>query len=232
MIVNRAPPSARFSARTVAAVQLDQVLDDRQAEAGAAGIARARLVDAVEALEHARQILVGNARALVGHRRSPTRAVAARAPRSRIVVLLGRVGGRVRDQIAQRVVQLGRIGAHASRRPARSSISTRWLRALERRRDVGDDRLRRALRVSQRDEVERLLAGVEPRQPQQILDQPLHPLRVARDDLEKAAAVLVAPRRRRTAPRRSRGSRSAACAARARRWRRSRAGSDRRAAAR
>ena len=52
-----------------AAVQLDQVLDDGEAEAGAAGIALAagaRLVDAVEALEDARQVGVGNAAALVG----------------------------------------------------------------------------------------------------------------------------------------------------------------------
>ena len=38
------------------------------------------------------------------------------------------------------------------------------------------------------DDVERLLAGVEPRQPQQILDQPLHPLRVPPDDLEEPRA--------------------------------------------
>ena len=40
-----------------AAVRLDDVLDDGQAEAGAAELARARLVDAVEALGQARQIL-------------------------------------------------------------------------------------------------------------------------------------------------------------------------------
>ena len=61
-------PAARFSARTRAAVQLDEVLHDRQPEPGAAGIAGARLVDAVEALEDPRQILVRNARALVRHR--------------------------------------------------------------------------------------------------------------------------------------------------------------------
>ena len=40
-------------------------------------------------------------------------------------------------------------------------------------------------------EIERLLTGVEPRQPQQILDEPLHPLRVARDDLEEPAALVL-----------------------------------------
>ncbi len=46
-----------------AAVQFHQVLDDRQSEAGAARIARARLVDAIEPLEHARQIVVRESRA-------------------------------------------------------------------------------------------------------------------------------------------------------------------------
>ena len=41
------------------------------------------------------------------------------------------------------------------------------------------------------DEIERLLAGVEPRQPQQILDQPLHPLRVPRDDLEEPPPLVL-----------------------------------------
>ena len=66
-IVNDRAALAAGSRRDLAAVQLDQVLDDRQAQAGAARIARAarsRLVDAIEALEDARQIRVGNARAL------------------------------------------------------------------------------------------------------------------------------------------------------------------------
>ena len=36
--------------------------------------------------------------------------------------------------------------------------------------------------------LERLLAGVEPRQAQQVAHQPLHPQRVAADDLEERAA--------------------------------------------
>ena len=44
---------------------LHNVLDDGEAEAGAAGFARARLVDAVEALEDALQVLGGNAGAEV-----------------------------------------------------------------------------------------------------------------------------------------------------------------------
>ena len=52
--MNTAPPFGRFAARDLAAVEFDQVLDDGEAEAGAAGIlaaAGARLVDAIEALE-------------------------------------------------------------------------------------------------------------------------------------------------------------------------------------
>ena len=78
--MNRAPPSGAVLDVDAAAVQLDQVLDDRQPEAGAAGIAGARLVHAVEPLEDARQILVGNARTFVGHgdRRSrPSAGVAS-----------------------------------------------------------------------------------------------------------------------------------------------------------
>ena len=45
---------------------LDQVLDDRQAQAGAAQLARTRLVHAVEALEDARQVGLRDADAVVG----------------------------------------------------------------------------------------------------------------------------------------------------------------------
>ncbi len=48
-----------------AAVSLHNVLDDGKAEAGAAGFARARLVNAVEALKDALQVLGGDAGAEV-----------------------------------------------------------------------------------------------------------------------------------------------------------------------
>src|SRR5258708_37402109 len=48
-----------------AAVAVDHVLDDGEAEAGAAQLARARGVDAVEALGEPRQMVGGNAVALV-----------------------------------------------------------------------------------------------------------------------------------------------------------------------
>ncbi len=46
---------------------LHHMLDDRQAQAGAAGVARAAAVDPVEALGQARQVLAGNADAGVTH---------------------------------------------------------------------------------------------------------------------------------------------------------------------
>src|SRR5580693_3070944 len=60
----------RSSSRTVfhphaAAMELDEVLHDGEAEARPAWIARARLVHTVEALENPREILVGNSGSLV-----------------------------------------------------------------------------------------------------------------------------------------------------------------------
>ena len=59
--------------RHLAAHGLDHVLDDRQTEAGPTELARATRVDAVEALEDARQVLGGDARAGVGHDEPDTR---------------------------------------------------------------------------------------------------------------------------------------------------------------
>ena len=65
--------------RTVPPVQLDEVLDDREAQPGAARVARREpLVDAVEALEDARQVRLRDARAVVGYRRSGRRVLRAR----------------------------------------------------------------------------------------------------------------------------------------------------------
>src|SRR5688500_11241218 len=71
------------------AMALDDVLDDRQAEPGAAGFAAARGVGPVEALGHPAQMLARNSRSVVAHRdahestlanrRDPDRALAALA---------------------------------------------------------------------------------------------------------------------------------------------------------
>ena len=51
---------------TVPPLALDHVLHEREPQAGAAAFAAARAVDAVEALEEARQVLGGDSRAGVG----------------------------------------------------------------------------------------------------------------------------------------------------------------------
>ena len=60
---------------------------------------------------------------------------------------------------------------------------------VERARHVGDDVVHERADVAV-DDIERLLAGVEPREPQQILDEPLHALGMARDDRQEPPALL------------------------------------------
>ena len=64
----RAALARALSTADRAAVQLDQLLHQRQADAGALVGAAARALDAVEALEDVRQLLGGNAGAGVAHR--------------------------------------------------------------------------------------------------------------------------------------------------------------------
>ena len=66
-----------------AAVALHHVLDDRQAQAGAAGVARAAAVDAVEALGQARQVLARDADAVVAHLELGAAVAVAHAPGDR-----------------------------------------------------------------------------------------------------------------------------------------------------
>ena len=66
--VKRATALGPVFGADAAAMQLDQVLDNRQSQAGAARIAGARLVDAIEALENPRQILFGNSGPAIGDR--------------------------------------------------------------------------------------------------------------------------------------------------------------------
>ena len=70
----------------LAAVVADGVLDDREAETGAAGRARPGRIDAVEALEDPLLLLLGDPDALVGHgdlddiRRGRWTPIATRVP--------------------------------------------------------------------------------------------------------------------------------------------------------
>ena len=84
----------------LAAVGGGDVLDDREAEAGAAGGAVPRRVDAVEPLEDAVELVRRDADALVGDADVDGGVVAGRGDHDRGA--LGRVGDGVGDQVAHR----------------------------------------------------------------------------------------------------------------------------------
>jgi len=89
-------------------VALQHVLDDGQAQTGAAGVARAAAVDAVEALGQARQVLGGDAGAGVLHGKARA-TVGQRLPLHRDPATRRGVTHRVGDQVGQRAVQLGGV---------------------------------------------------------------------------------------------------------------------------
>src|SRR5258706_16395610 len=75
------------------------MLDDRQAEASAAGLARTAAIDAVEALGEAREMLGCDADAGVLHRER--RAVGDLEPYQPYFAVLGRIADGVRDQVTE-----------------------------------------------------------------------------------------------------------------------------------
>ncbi len=81
-----------------------RVLDDGQAQAGAAGVGRAAGVDPVETLGEARDVLGLDARAAVLHRQ--VRALASRQQRMRISPPSGAVLDRVEHQVGEGAAQL------------------------------------------------------------------------------------------------------------------------------
>src|SRR3954468_2925732 len=94
----------------------DGMLDDGEAEAGAAGLARAAAVDAVEALGEAGNVLVRDADARVLH--AERSAVEAVAPKEPDLAALRRVADRVRDQVAEGACQLRLRAKNVDRRLA------------------------------------------------------------------------------------------------------------------
>ena len=75
-MVNVVPAPTALSTSIVAAVQPHQLLHQREADAAALEAAALRALDAVEALEQARQLLLRNADAGVAHAR-PRRAASS-----------------------------------------------------------------------------------------------------------------------------------------------------------
>ena len=84
---------------------LHHVLDDRQAETGSAGLARAAAVDAIEALGEAREMGPGDAAPAVDDR-DLAAAVVGQLPGDVDPAAVGRVADRVADQVADRAQQL------------------------------------------------------------------------------------------------------------------------------
>src|SRR5690606_5713903 len=104
--------------------------------------------------------------------------------------VLRRVGRSVLHQVAQHVVQLGRVGANGRETggyPDGDVLPT----LVDGRLQVGQDAREQALdgRLGQ---FQRLLPRVEPRQAQQVLHQPFHAGGVPRDDLEEALRLVGA----------------------------------------
>src|SRR5690606_26505193 len=106
-------------------VQAQHVLDDGQAQAGTAALARAAGRDAVEAFGQARQVRGGNAVAAVAHREYSAAVVAAR--QAQFDAAAGRgVTHRIADQVGERAVQFAgrspevdaRVVHHLDRVPA------------------------------------------------------------------------------------------------------------------
>src|SRR3954471_19874802 len=85
-------------------MELQHVLDDRKAKAGAAGLARAARRDAVETLGQPRQVLCRNALAGVGYRKTPAECVGF--PAERDAPARWRVAHRVTDKVGERAVQI------------------------------------------------------------------------------------------------------------------------------
>ena len=77
------PALSSLSARMAPPWVCDDVAGDGEAEAGAAGLAGAGLVDAVEALEDAGEVLGGDARAEVAHAELDRRAMGSGTSRAR-----------------------------------------------------------------------------------------------------------------------------------------------------
>ena len=99
----------------------------------------------------------------------------------------GRVVHGVLDEIADDVVQLGGIALDVPRLSDDVNGDPLIL-VLDRRRKIGCYRAEDLLDIAASG-FEELLPRVEAREPQEILDQPLHSRRVSRDDLEELVRV-------------------------------------------
>ena len=164
-----------------------QVPDDGEAEPGAAQLARARLVDPVEALGDAGQVAPRDADARVGHRHLDPVPGDQRSPDAHVPAARG-VLDRVVDQVDQDLdepVVIGGDGDQARRHGAgEPDASARRPRPDDGHHRV-DDLVERGRRQRQRDPPE-----LDVRQLGEVADEAPEPLGVAKDDLEEFPRVL------------------------------------------
>ena len=154
---------------------------DREAETGTAARPRTRAVGAVEALEDARSLLLGQSRPMVGDDELGTPVDLpeldgnSRAGR--------RVRSRVREQVVEHLAEAGLVARHRRRLDRELDRSAR----LDDARGV--DRL-----ADHCGEIDRLLlegpALVETREEEQVVDEEVHPLRLARDPGHRPLEIL------------------------------------------
>ena len=132
-----------LSTRDRAAVQLDQLLHQREPDAGALVGAAARALDPVEALEEARQLGRGDADAGVAHRELDA-APSAAPQRDRDLALEGElegVGEQVQDDLLPHLaVDVDRLGRAAGSRPSSASPA----RSIAERKSLASSRGERA----------------------------------------------------------------------------------------
>ena len=173
--------------RRRAAVQLDQLLHQRQPDAGALVRAAARALDAVEALEHARQLVGRDADAGVAHAaarrgRRPRAAGRRCVPSKRE---LERVGEQVEDDLLPHVaVDVDRLGQRRAVDDRDASPARSTARA-EHAGQIGGERARgRPARSAALD-----AAGLDAREVEQRVDQLQQPQPVAVDDSSARAAA-------------------------------------------
>src|SRR5690349_16004602 len=184
--IERGPLSDRaFHARR-AVVRGHQVLDNREAQPGAAELARARLVHPVEALEQARQILLRNADPGIAHkeldhlgpRRGADRDFAAR--------------GRVLDRVIQQVAQHLRHGFAIAPNHGivRSRLFAQTNPRFLRDRPHHFQSVVNHVIDQVRAKLEFLALLLDAREREQIFGEPRQPLGVVADDGEKAHVVI------------------------------------------
>ena len=116
---------------------LDDVLDDRQAEPRAARIAAARGVDAIKALGQPRNVVGGDAVAMISHHEQGARSFAPHRYIDQAMLRVAAITQGIADEIVGELQQLAEITAHL--RDVGSEVgANRAMPPFEQRRRVLD----------------------------------------------------------------------------------------------